>query len=85
MIAYLTILATTMAGYGNMPVWIILISMFALSALSVLANRRLYSHLTRLGYMGREMAASTLAMSLLNSLAASAGAYVVGAVIAMTS
>lgn len=84
MLAYLTIFATAMAGYTNAPAWIIPLAALALSMISVFEHRATYIRASRLGF-SREAAASTLAMSLLNSLVASTGSFLIGVLIGMTS
>lgn len=79
MIGFLAVFSSALSGYAGIGVWAIAASALALAALSQAEYTPLYKRAREHGLT--DVAQTTIVQSLLNALAASGGAYLVGMVV----
>lgn len=76
MLAFLTILAATLAGYAGVEPWAIAAAAMGLASISYTQNQKLYERGNALGFS--QIVESTLLRSLLNAFVASGAGYGLG-------
>lgn len=79
MLAFLTILAATLAGYAGVAPWAIAAAAIGLASISYTQNQKLYERGNELGLS--QIVESTLLRSLLNAFIASGAGYGLGLVV----